>query len=348
MVSRHGEPIIDLIDGFADKEAGRRLDRDSVYITWSTAKPMTSVLAMSLVERGLLRLHTPVADVLPEFGQLGKQTVTLFHLLTHTSGVVSGFPALAPEVLTNIEKLTAYAASTQLECIPGERVSYSMLVAHSVIAAMCLQVDGRGRNYATMLSEDLLQPLGMTNTSLGPRDDLVARLCPVKLAQQLPESLPLEQFSALVLMPGSEVPAAGMLTTIDDLHRFTEMMRGGGELDGVRILSPATLDYCSRIYTGTMRNSAWDASVAIRHWQAFSANLGIGFHVRGEDVRPGPFGTFNSPRTFGHFGAGSSGTWVDPKYGLGFSLLTTGLIEDSRHMERTAVLSDLVVSALVH
>src|SRR5690606_2513578 len=118
-------------------------------------KQYTNVMALSLVEKGLLRLHTPVADVIPEFGRLGKEQVNLFHLLTHTSGVGSAIPQVAPDVLTNIEKLTAYACARPLESLAGERVNYSILIAHSVIAAMCLRVDGRGRSFARMMEEDV-------------------------------------------------------------------------------------------------------------------------------------------------------------------------------------------------
>jgi CubicO group peptidase (beta-lactamase class C family) len=345
IVSHRGERIVDIVEGDADKDAGRPLERDSVFITMSVAKAFTNVLALSLVEKGALRLHTPVADLLPEFGQFGKDKINLFQLMTHTAGIVSGHPPVPIEVLTNIEKLTEYVSGTPLECQPGERVNYSMLAAHSIIARLCLEVDGRGRDYPTMLAEDLFAPLGMHDTSLGPREDLVERLCPVRLAQKLPTSVPAEELERWILAPGSELPSAGGLTTIEDLHRFTTML-SGREVDGARILSPAMIRYSAQIFTGSMRNNGWDIVLPMRHWHQFPANLGIGWHVRGTDVRPGPFGTLNSPGTFGHFGAGSAGTWVDPEHDLAFTFLSTGLIEDSYHLERTAVLSDLVVRSL--
>src|SRR3546814_803555 len=152
-VSRRGQIVVDFMDGYAEKASGRRLERDSVFVTMSVAKPFTSVLILSLVERGLLRLHSPVAEILPEFGKWGKETITLFHLLTHTGGMMSGAPNTTPDVLTNIEKLVELLGNLPAECLPGERVSYSMLVAHSVLAAMCLKVDGRGRRSEEHTSE---------------------------------------------------------------------------------------------------------------------------------------------------------------------------------------------------
>ena len=143
VVARHGRVVLDVCEGYADKAAGRALDRDAVFATMSVAKQFTNVLALSLVERGLLNLHSPVADLIPEFAGLGKEKVNLFHLLTHTSGIMSAIPPVPPEVLSNIDKLVAFACGLPLESQPGERVNYSILLGHSIIAALCLRADAR-------------------------------------------------------------------------------------------------------------------------------------------------------------------------------------------------------------
>ena len=351
VVARRGRVVLDLTEGFADRKAGKTLGRDAVFATMSVAKQFTNVLALSLVEQGSLRLHTPVAELIPEFGELGKEKVNLYHLLTHTSGVMSAIPPVAPDVLMNIEKLVAYACGLPLESYPGERVNYSILLGHSIIAAMCLRAAGGGRSYATMLEEDLFQPLGMMDTCLGPRKDLLARLCPVRVSYSgIPALLPpdaVEGVGALLEIPGCEIPGGGCMTTIRDVHRFAEMLRRGGELDGARILSPAMIDFCARNYTGTLRNVLFDMFESTRGWQPYPANIGVGFFVRGEGNIPGLFGVLNSPRTFGGFGAGSTGFTIDPERELSFSFLSTGLMEDSYHFERIGRLADLVVSSIV-
>jgi len=351
IVARRGRTVVDLVTGYADRNAGRRLGKDAVFATMSVAKQFTNVLALSLVERGMLRLHAPVADLIPEFRTLGKEKVNLYHLLTHTSGVMSAIPQVPPEVLTNIEKLVAYACNLPLESLPGERVNYSILLAHSLIAALCLRAGGKGRPYAQMLDDELFRPLGMRNTCLGMRKDLLERLCPVRAAyRDIPALLPaeaLEGVGALLLMPGCEIPGGGCLTTIQDLHRFAEMLRRGGELDGARILSPAMLDFCARNHTGQLRNVLFDAFAGYRGWEFYPANIGLGFFVRGEGLVPGLFGVLNSPRTFGGFGAGSTGFWIDPERELSLAFLSAGLMEDSYHFERMGMLSDLIVSSIV-
>ena len=68
IAARGGRPVLNLVEGYADRAAGRALGADAVFATMSVAKQFTNVLALSLVERGLLKLHAPVAEVIPGFG----------------------------------------------------------------------------------------------------------------------------------------------------------------------------------------------------------------------------------------------------------------------------------------
>jgi len=350
-VARHGEIVLDLTEGYAERAANKPLKPDAVFATMSVAKQFTNVLALSLVERGLLKLHAPVAELIPEFATLGKEKVNLFHLLTHTSGVMSAIPPVPPEVLMNIEKLVAYACGLPLESQPGERVNYSILLGHSIIAALCLRVAGRGRSFAQMLKEEVFEPLGMKDTSLGPRPDLLKRLCPVKVSyDDLPALLPpaaVEGIGTLLATPGCEIPGGGCMTTVQDVHRFAEMLRRGGELDGARLLSPAMLDFCTRNHTGSLRNVLFDMWCGVRGWIEYPAHIGCGFFLRGEGNLPGLFSPMNSARTFGGFGAGSTGFTIDPARDLSFAFLSTGLMEDSYHFERIGVMQGLVLAAIV-
>jgi CubicO group peptidase (beta-lactamase class C family) len=70
-VARRGQVVLDITEGYADRAAGRALGRDAVFATMSVAKQFTNVLALSLVERGLLQLHAPVAELIPGFGGMG-------------------------------------------------------------------------------------------------------------------------------------------------------------------------------------------------------------------------------------------------------------------------------------
>ena len=177
-VARHGSIVLDVCEGYADRAAGTKLQPNAVFATMSVAKQFTNVLTLSLVERGLLKLHAPVAEVIPEFGTLGKEKVNLYHLLTHTSGVLSAAPPVPPEVLTNIEALVRVRVRAAARVAAGRA---RQLLATPRAFDHGGDVPARRRPRAElrhMLREDLFEPLGMRDTSLGLRGDLAARFCP--------------------------------------------------------------------------------------------------------------------------------------------------------------------------
>lgn len=349
-VSRRGQTIYRDVHGYADRESGRPMTLEDVFVSFSVGKQFTNTVVLARVEQGQLHLDMPVCELIPEFGSRGLRGIKLWHLLTHTSGIMSAVPAAAPEVITNIGKLTAWLATQRPETLPGEVVNYSIIAAHSVMAEMVMRAEGATRSFTDIMREDLFEPLGMSNTCMGPRADLVERLVPVTACYSEPGMFHPDEVigvGAVVLMDGCEIPAGGYLTCLDDLHRFALMLRNGGELDGARILSPRTLDYCTRNFTGEKRNLLFDYARETRGWEAWPASIGLGFFMRGEGIQPGPMSNFSSPRTFCGWGAGSTCFWVDPELDLTFSFLSSGLMEETWHVERLQRLADLVVTALV-
>jgi CubicO group peptidase (beta-lactamase class C family) len=350
IVARKGQIALRTIHGYADRGAERKLKDNDVFATMSLGKQFTAVVVLNRIERGELHLHMRVCDVIPEFRDNGMRTMSLFHLLTHTSGIESEWPSVPLETLVDIGKLTAYAASRRPDSTPGERVSYSTMVAHSVMAEMVRRVDKAGRSFTQIVTQDLFEPLKMNNTSMGPRADLLARLCPIRPAFQGPGVIAPEALlnvAKILSTEKAELGAGGYMTTLDDVHRFATMLRNGGELDGARILSPRTLAYCTQNFTGEKTNSLFDYTRESRGWEPWPASMGIGFWVRGEGIQPGPMSNFSSPRAYGAWGAGSTGFWVDPEMDLTFSFLSVGIMEATDHLERVQRLADLVIAALV-
>lgn len=341
--------VIDIERGYANRAAGARVDETTVFATMSTGKQFLSALFLSYVERGLLSLTAPVAEVLPEFRSRGKDRVTPFHLLTHTSGVMASAPPLPPNELISNRAVFDYVCKERLESQPGERITYSFIAAHAVLAELLLEVDGRRRSLTQLMHEELFQPASMSSTALGGRPDLAARMAPIVARFEEPGIFPAESINALNMLysfEGVEMPAATYLTTSRDLHRFADMLRRGGEIDDFRLLSPAMLDWCSRCYTGNLSNGLMDYALETRDWTAFPVGTGVGFILRGDKPTHGPFSTFASPRTFGGWGAGSTCFWVDAERDMAFSLLSAGVMADDRHIERTRRLGDMALAAI--
>ncbi len=349
LIARGGQIALHAARGWADRTARRRAAIDDVFSVFSVTKTLTTATVLMRVDRGELALTTPVADVLPEFGNRGKQRITVAQLLTHTAGLAVGIPPLPPELLGDLQAFVAAASRQALEATPGTSVHYSVVTAHALLAEIVRRLDGGTRRFADILAAEVLEPLGMRDTALGLRADLATRKVPVVVRDRSPgifEPDLLEAFNVLVTAD-SEIPAASAVSTVADLFRFAECLRREGELDGTRLLSPALVRLATTNHTGDRPNGFYAFACEQRGWDPFPANIGLSFWLRGEGIFPTYFGLTASPRTFGGLGAGSSMFWVDPERDLTFVLLTAGLLEETRNLDRCQRLSDLVLAAVV-
>ncbi len=348
-VSRGGEIAAFEALGYAERESRREMRDDSVFFSMSVAKQLTVAIVLNRVEAGQLSLTGRVADIIPEFGCRGKENITLYQLLTHTAGLMFGPPPIDVTEIGNLDAVVAATCAAPIEIEPGTAVAYAAIVAHAIMAEMVRRVEGSRRSFQQILNDDLFAPLGMNDTALGKREDLAPRMCPVVVRDRRPGLFEPEILEAVGALIGAdwEMPAGGCLTTAGDLSRFANMLGNGGELNGVRILSPAMLDLATRNHTGKKPNQMWSYTAGMRGWKRFPAYLGIGFFLRGEGVFPAPFGTLASPRTFGGLGAGSNMFWVDPDRDLTCVFLSTGLLEESYNVERFQRISDLVLASVI-
>jgi CubicO group peptidase (beta-lactamase class C family) len=257
---------------------------------------------------------------------------------------------MPPELIGNIDAMTDVACSLLPEGVPGTRVNYSAIIAHSVLAAIVRKLDGGSRTFRAMLAEDLLEPLGMVSTSLGLRSDLAPRLVPVVARDRSPDMFDpgLLEATAMLLREDFELPAGGCVTTAQDFFRFAECFRHGGRAGEKRLLSPSTVRLMTTNQTGALPNGLWDYARASLGWPDFPAYLGYGFFVRGEGAWfPTPFGLSASPATFGGFGAGSNSFWVDPERELVCVYLSAGLMAETKSTLRHQRIADLVQAAVV-
>lgn len=349
IVARDGQIGLHEAIGRVRSTSQNPVRKDSVFSLLSVTKAITNVLVLRAIERGQLSLFTKVSSVISEFSGLPRSGITVEHLLTHRSGLPSAY---TPRPGMNLDRLDGIisAICSSLHCVdePGTRVNYSPMAGHALLGELLRRTDPQKRSYRKIVQDDLFTPLGMRDSAIGVRADLKSRHIPPEIAPEFPATHPgssnLGTHGAFE-EEHSEMPWVGGFMTVGDLHRFAEMLRRGGELDGARILSPRMIDVATRNFTGDLPNVLFAARGLTRGWRPSPAYIGLGFQLRGEEMSRHLFGTLTSPRTFGNQGAGSTLYWVDPELGMTFVCLTVPVLEDGENVERFQRLSDIAVSA---
>ncbi len=349
IVAVGGKVVFDEATGFADRLGGRVMRRDSVFPIFSIAKAISAVAVLQQVERGRVRLNTPVCEIIPEFARRGKQRVTIGHLLCHSGGMPASFPAVPPEKAGDLDAVVAAVCDVGLEAVPGEEVSYSPIMAYAVLGQCVRVLDGGGRRFRDIVGEDVLAPLCMRETSLGLTRALVERAVAPRISDTSPglfDPSGLMWLASLILDPTKdvEIPAGGFVSTAGDIHRFAEALRQGGTLEGNRVLSPATVSFATRNHTGSMPNDLWTYARELKNWPLFPANLGLGFFLRGEGMNPTYCGHLATPGAYGAMGAGTTNFWVDPERDMSMVCLTTGFVEEANSAMRFQRLSDVAIA----
>ena len=259
LVSRDERVLLSHVSGVA-RASQEVLEKDSLFRIASMTKPVTSVAFMMLVEQGLVGLGDPVTDVLPEFASLSvgldrtplKQPMRMIDLLRHTSGLTYGLQrqtAIDAEYRRlgldefqqkrSSDEFIAALSQLPLEFSPGERWNYS--VATDVLGVVVERLSGLDLD--SFFTQRIFRPLGMTDTFFELPGDKVGRMTD---AWQLRADGDLSLYDrgarsgwrrSLKLRSGG----GGLISTVDDYHRFARMLLRGGELDGTRLLQPQTV-----------------------------------------------------------------------------------------------------------
>jgi len=354
-VARHGVVAVDEAIGYTDSTSGRAAHRDDVFKVLSLTKAFINVLVLQAIDRGQLALTTRVVDVIPEFWgsdlfrSTRKNQVNVGHLLTHRAGLPATPQPIPYEELHDFSKTLAAVCELDVVGEPGKTLNYSPTINHVLLAEMVRRVHGGNLSLRELLKQELFEPLGMTSSSLGETKELSGRVVPLRTDFPPGGWLTNEDFqrvSDAISRENSEMPWVGGLSTAGDIFRFAEMLRRGGELDGVRILSPAIIEKATTLQTGDAPNDLYRLLAEHRGWEVPPGNFGLGFALAGSGLTVSQLGTLNSPRTFGNFGAGSTLFWVDPERDVTFVCLTAPAIEEGDNILRFQRISDLVASAL--
>ena len=335
--------------GFADAAGRKALAQDSVFSIFSITKAFTNLLIFQAIDQGRLALTTRISEVIPEFSGGLRQTVTYYHLLTQSSGLPAVFTLGPGKYIDRFEEVWPQVLElAHCECPPGERVTYSPMIAHVLMAETVRRLDPRKRSIRQLMVDEVFTPLGMKDSALGVRADLRAR----HVVPDLRGNVPAQHLGHSNFGPDgafeeehAEMPWVGAVSTVPDLLRYAQMLLAGGRLDGRRLVSRALVDQATINRTGDKPNELLRQLGFSRGWEQSPAYIGLGFFLRGEEVCRHQFGTLASPRTHGHQGAGSGVVWVDPARDICFAMLSAGVLHEADNIERFQRLSDLVLAA---
>jgi CubicO group peptidase (beta-lactamase class C family) len=349
MIARHGRVSLDAAIGYADRDRTRKVESDSVFSIFSMTKAMTNVLALRSIELGRFSLAHKVSELIPEFRGGLREHITIFHLLTHMSGLPMLFQLKPGMPIDNMADMVRVACEmVQSDEPPGLSCKYSPLLNHLLLGEIVRRTDPEGRHYRDIMRQDLFEPLRMAGSSLGLRRDLQPR----HLFPDFRGNSPVNHIGSSGLGENgafreefAEMPWVGAVSTAPDIFRLAEMLRQHGCLDGARILSPAMVRKSRQCYTDGKPNELYKILAHKDQWEVCPAYIGLGFSLRGTKMTHHMFGTQTSPETFGNYGAGSTLFWVDPELDLTFVCLTTGLLPGNRNIVRYHRLADIAVSA---
>ncbi|QDT16190.1 serine hydrolase domain-containing protein [Alienimonas californiensis] len=273
----------------------------------SLTKPIVATLVLAAVERGELSLGERVVDRLPAFGGGKKRAVRIRHLLTHTSGL----PDLLPDDLelreagAPLETFLQRAAAEPLTFEPGRAVAYSSL-GFAVLWA--LLNDGDPDQGGRLLSDRVLEPLGMTATSLGPAGAAVGEIAAVRTPGRASAGTRVSVWNSDYWRELG-APWGGALSTAADMGRFCAAWTTGGG----PVLSPAAVEAATANALAPMRQIP-EEDRRCRPW-------GLGWR-RVWPAHAAYFGDLLPPEAFGHWGSTGCVMWADPRTRRWAAILT--------------------------
>ena len=337
-VARGGRVAHLTAHGRRDIAAGLPVEADTLWRIYSMTKPVTAVAALMLVEEGKLSLDDPVSRHLPVFGDVRvyesgsgadtktrppAQPILIRHLLTHTAGLTfafyhshpvdalyreAGLDSSVPAGADLPRTMDVYA-SLPLQFEPGTQWNYS--VASNVMGRVIEVVSGQPLD--AFFAERIFGPLGMTDAGFCVTDQQAARLSELYGES---DGGGIEPIAGLPLRgrPRFLSGSGGMVASAHDVHRFMELLRRRGELDGVRLLAPETVDLMtSNHLPGGVDLRVFGSHPA--HDEPGNDGVGFGFGVSvviDPDRTLAPLGL----GTYGWSGAATTTFWVDPSRDL--------------------------------
>lgn len=298
---------------------------DTRYVIFSATKAFVAAAAWLLIGDDSLEIERRVAEYIPEFATNGKDVVTVEQVMLHTSG----FPRapLGPPAWADRDRRLEAFARWRLNWEPGSAYEYHPTSAHWVLAELIERVSGR--DYRDFVHERVTGALGLPRV-LGIALDDQDGIAELELSGEPASRDELMEIFGVPELPVTEVTDAALLSFNEPDVRAVGVPGGGGVAAAatVALFYQALLHDPDRLWdpevladaTGRVRNNLPDPLLGV------TANRALGVVVAGDDGNANRrgFGHTQSPRTFGHNGAGGQIAWADPDSGLSFCYVTNG------------------------
>lgn len=337
LVARGGQVAHLSFQGSTEMGAGKPIGEDTIYRIYSMTKPITSVAAMMLFEEGALRLDHEVFRYIPEFQdsmvlaggtaekpELRKpdRPILIRDLFLHTSGITYSFLQQGaadaiyrarkiehPSWKGDLKSFCEAIAQAPLAFSPGDRWNYSN---STDVLGRVVEV-ASGMSLDEFFRKRIFEPLGMKDTFFSVPEDKIERLMACysrhPLTGEITQADPGGKASAYSKAPNVLSGGGGLASTIGDYFTFCKMLGNGGELDGVRILSPKTLEFMTMNHLPGNKTLKDMGDKTFSESRMDGSGFGLGWAVTTDVVattQPGSVGTFS----WG--GMASTFFWIDP------------------------------------
>jgi len=294
--------------------AQRRMELESLFDLASLTKVVaTTTATMILYEQGRLDIEAPVFHYLNAYNTPERRSITVRHLLTHTSGLPAWRPFYLDGIVTR-EAVLDSILTTALLSEPGEEYLYSDFG----MISLALAIESITREpFDQWCNRNIFGPLGMTSTGFRGTGTPDLTVVPTELDDYFRNRLiqgEVHDETAWTL--GGVAGHAGLFSTALDLSRFAQMMAQRGNFSGKEFLKPQTIDLFTTVA---------DTSFSTR---------ALGWDTRNLNDEPSSAGQYFGPRSYGHTGFTGTSLWIDPDSEVWIILLTNRVYPTRDEYER--------------
>jgi CubicO group peptidase (beta-lactamase class C family) len=357
-VFRHGEKVVDLWGGIRNKQTGEPWDRDTMVVVHSATKGLAAMTLAVAHSRGWLDYEERVCTYWPEFGQQGKERITVRQLLAHQAGLFAIDEPVDRSTVGNLDRLAVVLARQKPAWEPGTRQAYHALTLGFYEGELLRRVDPKHRSLGQFFEDEIACPLGLNVYLRLPEEIPNSRLATIASAGRIamlfgfPLRLTLDAmnprsniYRALEVNPGAavyfdpprvyarnlEVPSGNAVGTARAIARaHSAFATGGHELDlrqeTLDLLAAPAIPPAHGFYDECMR--------------AHGVQFSLGF------MKPGAVWKFGSSSSFGAPGAGGALGFADPEAGVGYAYVTSQMGTHLTGDPREVALREALYSAI--